>query len=150
MSARDRLLGTWEFTMHHAELSEPITGRQRYERVLDGAFVLQRWAYDHPDFPDAMALLSDERYHYFDVRGITRVFELTIDDAGWSMIRLDADFSQRTTARFRGPDGMEATGERSHDHGATWQPDFTMTFRRVEEAADGDRDVGPPNRSQTR
>ena len=95
MSVLDRLLGTREFTMHHSAMSEPVTGRQRYERVLDGAFVLQHWTYDHPDFPDALALLSDDRYHYFDVRGITRVFELEVDDAGWSMIRLDVDFSQR-------------------------------------------------------
>jgi hypothetical protein len=68
----------------------------------------------------------------FDVRGITRVFELEVDDAGWSMIRLDEDFSQRSTARFRGPDAMESTGEVSHDNGVTWQPDFTMTYQRVE------------------
>ena len=132
MSALDRLVGTWEYTMHHSAMSEPVTGRQRYERVLDGAFVLQRWTYDHPDFPDAIALLSDDRYHYFDVRGITRVFELEVDDAGWSMVRLDVDFSQRYTARFRGPDVMESTGEMSHDNGVTWQPDFTITYQRVE------------------
>jgi hypothetical protein len=100
--------------------------------VLDGAFVLQHWTYDHTDFPDAMALLSDDRYHYFDVRGIARVFNLEVDDAGWSMIRLDDDFSQRNVARFRGPDVMDSTGEVSHDAGGTWQPDFTMSYRRVE------------------
>ena len=63
MSALDRLLGTWEFTMHHSAMSEPVTGRQRYERVLDGAFGLQHWTYNHPDFPDAMALLSDGPPH---------------------------------------------------------------------------------------
>ena len=132
MSALDQLLGTWEFTMRHSAMPQPVTGWQRYERVLDGAFVLQHWTYDHPDFPDAMALLSDDRYHYFDVRGITRVFELEVDDAGWSMIRLDEEFSQRHTARFRGSDAMESTGEVSHDNGATWRPDSTMTHRRVE------------------
>jgi hypothetical protein len=131
MSALHRLLGTWEFTMHHTAMSEPITGRQRYERVLDGAFVLQQWTYDHPDFPDAMALLSEDRYHYFDVRGITRVFDLDFDDSGWSMIRLDEDFSQRHTARFRGPDVIESTGEMSHDTGVTWQPEFEMSYQRV-------------------
>ena len=131
MSAVDRLLGAWEFTMHHAAMSGPITGRQQYERVLDGAFVLLHWTYDHPDFPDAMALLSDDRYHYFDVRGITRVFDLKVDDAGWSMVRLDDDFSQRSTARFRGPDAMDGAGEISSDAGVTWQPDFTITYQRV-------------------
>jgi len=132
MSALDRLLGTWEFTMHHSAISEPVSGRQRYERVLEGAFVLQHWTYDRPDFPDAMALISEDRYHYFDVRGITRVFDFDVDNAGWSMIRLDEDLSQRSTARFRGPDVMESTGEVSHDNGVSWQPDFTMTYQRVE------------------
>ena len=131
MSALDRLLGTWHFTMHHSAVSEPVTGQQRYERVLNGAFVQQHWTYNHPDFPDAMALLSDDRYHYFDVRGIVRVFDLEMDEGGWSMIRLDENFSQRSTARFRGPDVMDGTGEASHDAGVTWQPDFTMTYHRV-------------------
>ena len=131
MSALDRLLGTWDITMHHSAMSEPVTGRQRYERVLDGAFVLLHWTYDHPDFPDAMALLSDDRVHYFDVRGIIRISDFTIDDAGWSMIRLDPEFSQRSTTRFQGPDVMESTGEKSDDTGTTWQHDFTMTYRRV-------------------
>jgi len=117
--------------MHHSDMSEPVTGRQRYERVLEGAFVLQQWTYDHPDFPDSMALLSEARYHYFDVRGITRAFDFDSDDTGWSMIRLDEDYSQRQTARFRSPDVIDSTGEKSYDTGVTWQPDFTMTYQRV-------------------
>jgi hypothetical protein len=27
---------------------------------------------------------------------------------------------------------MEATGEISYNNGVTWQPDFTMTYQRVE------------------
>ena len=133
MTVLDRLLGTWKFTMHHSARSELVTGQQRYEWVLGGAFVLQHWTYDHPDFPDAMALLSDDRYHYFDVHGITRVFDLEVDADGWSMIRLDEGFSQRSTARFRGADVMDSTGEASYDRGVTWQPDFTMTYQRVDQ-----------------
>jgi hypothetical protein len=105
ISALDRLLGTWEVTMYHSAVSEPVTGRQRYERVLDGTFVLQHWnwTYDYPDFPDALALISEDRYHHFDDHGITRVFDFDVDDAGWSMIRLDEEFSRRSTASFRGP-----------------------------------------------
>ena len=132
MSALDRLLGAWEFTMHHSAMSGPVTGRQRYERVLDGAFVLQHWTYDHPDFPDAMALLSDDRYHYFDVRGITRVFEFEIGDADGRWSAWTRTSRNATPHAFRGPDAMESTGEMSHDSGLTWQPDFTMTYQRVE------------------
>jgi hypothetical protein len=132
MNALDQLVGSWEFTMHHSAMSEPITGRQRYEWVLDGAFVLMHWTYDHPDFPDAMALISQERYHYFDVRGIVRIFDLELSDDGWSMINLDKDFSQRASARFTNPDLIEGSGEVSRDAGASWQPDFTITYRRSE------------------
>jgi hypothetical protein len=131
VSALDRLLGTWEFTMRHVAVSEPVTGRQRYERVLDGAFVLQHWTYDRPDFPDAIALLSEDRCYYFDVRGIVRVFTFEINDDGWTMTRLDEDFSQRFAVQFRGADAMEGAGEASHDSGATWQPDFTIAIQRV-------------------
>ncbi|MEA2462075.1 MAG: hypothetical protein QOH90_2252 [Actinomycetota bacterium] len=128
----DRLLGTWKVTMHHVAMSEPVVGRQHYERVLDGAFVMLHWTYDHPDFPDAIAMLDGSTCHYFDVRGVTRLFDLEIDDSGWSMIRRDPDFWQRSAAKFVGPDAMDGTGENSHDGGATWQHDFSMSYVRAE------------------
>jgi hypothetical protein len=128
----DRLLGTWTFTMSHSALSEPVSGRQRYERVLNGAFVLLHWTYDHPDFPDAIAMLDERTYHYFDTRGVTRVFDLTIDDSGWAMIRRDEDFWQRSAGRFHGTDAIDGTGENSLDAGHTWQHDFSMSYARVE------------------
>jgi hypothetical protein len=127
----DRLLGTWDLTMRHHAVAEPVSGRQHYERVLDGAYVRLDWSYDHPDFPDAMAMLSEDSMHYFDVRGVTRVFDLRIDDEGWSMVRLDPELAQRYTTRFVGPDTMESEGELSSDGGSTWQPDFAMTYSRV-------------------
>jgi hypothetical protein len=128
----DRLLGTWTLTMRHAEFPEPVTGRQRYERVLDGAFVILHWTYDHPDFPDAIAMLGESTFHYFDVRRVVRVFDFAVDDEGWSMVRIDEDFSQRTVGRFRGADTIDCVGERSGDSGATWQHDFTMELGRIE------------------
>jgi hypothetical protein len=128
----DRLLGTWSLTMRHAAVQEPVTGEQRYERVLDDAFVMLRWTYDHPEFPAAIAMLDESRCHYFDVRGVTRVFDLEIDDQGWSMIRRDTDFWQRSNATFEGPDAMTGTGENSYDGGATWQHDFSMSYTRVD------------------
>jgi hypothetical protein len=127
----DRLLGTWTITMHHVALAEPVVGHQRYQRVLAGAFVRLDWTYDHPEFPDAIAMLDERTVHYFDVRGVTRLFDLEIDDSGWSMVRRDADFWQRSSARFSGPDGMEGTGENSYDGGATWQHDFSVSYARL-------------------
>lgn len=126
----ERLLGTWDISMRHVALPEPVVGRQRYEQVLDGAFVMLHWTYDHPDFPNAIALLEPSAFHYFDVRGISRVFDLQIDDLGWSMIRRDPDFWQRSSATFVGANKMQGVGENSHDGGITWVHDFTMTWAR--------------------
>ena len=128
----DRMLGSWTLTMQHSEFPEPVSGRQRFERVLDGAFVLFHCTYDHPDFPDAMALFDESKYHYFDVRGLIRVFDVAVDENGWSMVRLDDEFSQRFVGRFEGTERIDCVGERSDDSGATWQHDFTMELNRIE------------------
>jgi hypothetical protein len=128
----DRLIGTWDFSMRHVALDEPIRGRQRYERVLDGAFLMLRWTYEHPEFPDAIAMLDDSTLHYFDVRGVTRVFDLEVSAESWAMLRRDPDFWQRSTMSFAGPDAMHGTGENSHDAGASWQHDYTITCTRVD------------------
>ncbi|MGY2873814.1 hypothetical protein ACVW00_001004 [Marmoricola sp. URHA0025 HA25] len=127
----DRLLGTWDLTMRHHAMAEPVSGRQRYERVLEGAYVRLDWSYDHPDFPDATAVLSEEKMWYFDVRGIDRLMDLTFDDEGWTALRIVPKFSQRSTARFDGDDLIETVGEFSEDLGDTWQRDYTMSSRRV-------------------
>ena len=126
------MLGTWDITMHHSAMAEPVAGRQVYTRTLGGAFVLLHWTYEHPDFPDAMALLSEEKVWYFDVHGVDRIFDLTFDDEGWSMVRIVPEFAQRTTARFSDDNAMEAVGEFSEDLGATWKYDYTMRYARVE------------------
>ena len=128
----DRILGTWDVSMQHVAMDEPVPIRHSFEPVLDDAFVMLRSTCEHPDFPDAIALIEETKYHYFDVRGVTRVFDFHIDDAGWSMIRRDPDFWQRSAVRFVGADAMEGTGENSHDGGATWEHDYTISYTRVD------------------
>lgn len=74
---------------------------------------------------------EDSTYHYFDVRGVTRVFDLAMGESSWNMIRRDADFWQRSSTTFSGSDTMEGTGENSYDGGVTWQYDFSITYTRV-------------------
>jgi hypothetical protein len=127
----DQLLGTWDLTMDHDSVDASVSGCQIYERVLDGAYVRLDWTYEHPDFPNALALLSEDAMHYFDVRGITRVFEVDWDDSGWTMVHLDPVFSQRFTSRVEGPELVITEGEYSEDEGATWLHDFRLTLRRT-------------------
>lgn len=141
MSALDRLVGTWDLTMHHTAMTEPVRGRETYRPILDGAFLEMQRTYDHPDFPDAIAIMSETRTHYFDVRGISRVFTHELSDRGWSSARSsDGEaFAQRQSITFTTPDTMNGIGELSPDDGATWQHDYTIHLERVtadEEATD--------------
>lgn len=129
-AALDRLLGSWDLVMHHSQMSEPVHGQQSYKRALDDAFVMMHWEYDHPDFPDAIAILDATRYHYFDVRGVIRVFDFQLKTSGWVMTWLDPEFSQRSTGTFRDDDTIEVRGERSADRGESWEDDFTMVLTR--------------------
>ena len=127
----DRLLGTWSYSMQHVQMTTPVTGEFCFERVLAGAFVMMHSTCSHPDFPDAIGLLDDTTYSTFDVRGVRRVFDLVVDDVGWSTIRRDEDFWQRSSVRFVGDDAMEGTGENSHDQGSTWDHDYAIALRRA-------------------
>ena len=83
------------------------------------------------DVPDALAVLDETTFHYVDVRGVSRRFDLELSQSGGSMIRRDDDFWQRSVVRFRGRDDMEGMGENSCDGGATWQHDVAISSSRI-------------------
>jgi hypothetical protein len=126
----DRLLGIWDVAMDHHAVDGIAAGQHVYERVLDGAFVGARWALDNPAFPDAQALMTDEVMHYFDVRGVIRVFEVTWTEDGWTLVLLSPEFSQRMVSAFVGPDEVRTEGFLSEDLGETWNYDFVMELSR--------------------
>jgi hypothetical protein len=62
------------------------------------------------------------------------VFDLAIDDSGWSMVRIagDGELSQRFTVRFVDDRTMAGGGEASYDRGAGWQHDFDIRYERLD------------------
>jgi hypothetical protein len=80
--------------------------------------------------------------HYFDSRGVKRLFELTVADDGWAIAMgrhsdagafasSDAPFSQRMTYIFEDADQtMSGKGELSYDD-ANWDDDLEITYRRA-------------------
>jgi hypothetical protein len=76
------------------------------------------------------------RQHYFDARGVVRLYEMTFDGREWTLLRrtpdfAPLDFAQRFTGTFS-EDGDTIAGrwETSPD-GTEWQPDFELTYRRI-------------------
>ena len=111
-----------------------------FEWLEGGNFLIQRWHVEHPDAPDGIAVIGVDpatggyRQHYFDSRGVARVYDMEVGGDVWTLQRIAGhpDFSQRFTARFN-EDASQLAGrwEISHDDGATWSADFDLTYTRV-------------------
>ncbi len=76
---------------------------------------------------------ADYLQHYFDSRGVARVYEMTFIDNVWTQERgaVAPDFSQRFTGTFdHDRDTIVGRWESSTD-GSEWKPDFDLTYTRA-------------------
>ena len=113
--------------------STVVTGSATCEWLGDSFLRLQAqlegkptwdFVFGRSDANDRFAVL------YNDERGVSRVFDLTLDDEGWAMARADPDFHQRLVARLDG-DRMVGSADASEDQGTTWRKDFDLIFERA-------------------
>jgi hypothetical protein len=144
LRALDPFVGEWAVEARFASGPE-VGGRLLFEWALDGRFLVERSEVDHPEAPDSLAIISvadgGDGYvqHYFDSRGVVRIYRMTLEDGVWTLLRTTPDFtpltfSQRYTGRFS-EDGAAIDGrwETSHNDGATWERDFDLNYRRISE-----------------
>lgn len=69
---------------------------------------------------------------YFDERGVSRKFEVTLRDNIWKMWRNAPGFSQRFTGTILdGGSTILGQSELSRDD-TSWQDDLELTYQRVE------------------
>jgi hypothetical protein len=134
----DRLVGEWSMTSSLAP--DPATApraRTTFEWLSGRRFLVQRWEVDHPAAPDGIAVIGFDaerghfRQHYFDSRGVARVYEMTLEEDAWQLWRFAPGFSQRFDGRFgAGGDTIVGSWEKSSD-GERWEHDFELTYTRV-------------------
>lgn len=133
-----RLIGAWETEGSHPMLpGEAIRGTSAFEWLGDRRFVIWRSHYEHPEIPDGIIVIgaTDEPspMHYFDERGVQRIYTATLEGDTWRYWREASapDFSQRFTGTFA-DDGnsIVGRGEMSRD-GRTWEGDLDLNYRRV-------------------
>lgn len=130
------LVGTWTTEGDHPLLpGDQIRGRATFEWLDGERFLIQRSHYDHPQIPDAVAITGitgDQlSMHYFDSRGVFRVYSVSMTPQTWSFSRDDPDFAQRFTGTFTdGGDIITCRGQFSRD-GVAWEDDLALTYRRA-------------------
>lgn len=129
-------IGTWATEASHPMLpGAVIRGEATFEWLEGQRFVILRSRYDHPDIPNAIAVIgvTDEQLsmHYFDFRGVYRVYAVELRDGTWHYRREAPGFSQRFTGTLsEDGDTFAGQGELSRD-GTTWEGDLAITYRRT-------------------
>jgi hypothetical protein len=128
------LVGTWATeATHPAYPSTVVTGRATFEWLEGERFLIQRSRTDHPDFPDSIAILGapEEQLamHYYDSRGVHRVYGMSVDQGVWRMWRDAPGFSQRFEGTL-GEDTIAGLWQLSRDD-SSWDDDLMITFHRT-------------------
>ena len=146
----NRLVGNWITEATHPALPGIVVhGTVAIEWLEGQRFLILRSCNDHPDFPDSISIIgitdvdrvgeqADESpassgrlfMHYFDARGVFRVYQVNIDAEAWKIWRNAPRFSQRFTGSFA-DNGLTIGGlwQLCEDE-AHWNDDLKIIYRR--------------------
>ena len=138
------LIGEWRMLAGFGnEPPADVGARVSFEWLPGGQFLVERWEVPLPEAPDGIAIIGADPareggylQHYFDSRGIARVYKMTLEDGVWELWRDEPDFSpldfsQRFTGTFgAGAKTIAGRWEICHD-GKTWEHDFDLTYERI-------------------
>jgi hypothetical protein len=135
----ERIVGEWSTTgTHPAWPGVILRGKVSFAWQDGGAFLVWRSEIDDPRFPDGIAIVGSDDgagtifISYFDERGISRKYDVTIDDTGFTMQRMDPKFSQRMTFTIQAGDSRIVSKGEMLREGAMWEDDLSQTFERVQ------------------
>jgi hypothetical protein len=116
--------------------------RTWFEWALDGQFLVQRTEVPVPEAPDSLTIVSLDpetgayTQHYYDSRGVVRLYAMTLADGVWTLTREAPDFTplsfrQRFTGTFSEDQGTINGAWEKDANGGGWEHDFTLIYRRV-------------------
>lgn len=130
-------VGTWTIEFIHVALPDPVHGQNTFEWLEGNRFLIQRSYIEHPQVPDMIGIIGvdesgdDLTQHYFDSRGVYRIYNMSLRDRTWKMWRDAPGFSQRFTGKFsNNGNTIKVLGELSED-GVKWEHDFEQTYTKV-------------------
>jgi hypothetical protein len=138
LAALEVFVGEW---VAQVEFPDAPPGRCTFAWDLRGTVLVQHSISPLPEFPDGLMVIAPAPggylQHYFDSRGVARLYRMTLTDRTWTLLRTEPDlsplhFSQRYVGVFSADgDRIEGRWETSHDNGRTWEIDFGLTYTRV-------------------
>src|SRR6266702_3358208 len=133
------LVGAWNTVGTHPLVpGTTFHGHTSFEWIEGGAFLLMHSEIDEPGIPSGVAIFgSDDSADvffmlYFDERGVSRKYEVTLRNNTWRWWRNAPGFSQRFTGTFA-DNGRSIVGKGELSKGgSTWERDLELTYTRIE------------------
>ena len=117
-----------------------VGARTTWAWLGDSDLVEQRWSIPFGGAPDGLAVIGwdEERgsflQHYFDDRGVVRVYELSLEQDTLRLERRRADFSPLTFSQRYvgavGADRIDGAWFMAEDD-ETWTKDFDLVYTRL-------------------
>jgi hypothetical protein len=134
----EALIGEWRTTGTHPLVpGTTFHGRASFSWIEGGAFLIMRSEIDEPEIPSGIAIFGSDDAEgtfcmiYFDERGVSRKYGVTIKDDVMTWSRDDPKFRQRMTLSLDA-DGSRivSKGEMSRE-GKPWEGDLELTYERI-------------------
>jgi hypothetical protein len=137
----DNLAGEWNVEMSsmsfHPDPSAVAHGRVFFEWLEGGIFMIQREEPPGSEVPHGTWIIGPDDaagtygvLHY-DSRGVSRIYQMSLNDGVWKVWRDFPGFSQRFTGTFsKDAKTITAHWKKSND-GSTWEHDFDLTYTKV-------------------
>ena len=134
LRALDALVGEWTTEASHPAFpSTVVHGHTSFEWLGGERFLIVRARSDHPEFPDSISVIGDTdglRMHYFDSRGVHRLYEVSASEDTLEFSRDAPGFAQRFIGNFEeGGHRISGLWKLSRDN-STWEDDLQITYRR--------------------
>jgi hypothetical protein len=140
MERLEPFIGEWVMAATFPAGPAGGSGQAVFEWALGRQFLIERC--EVPGAPDSIAIMGFDsgrqsyRQHYFDSRGVARLYAMDFSDGVWTLLRDTPDFTplafaQRFTGTFS-PDSQRIDGrwENSQD-GYAWELDFHLSYTKV-------------------
>ena len=144
LAALEPLIGTWSVEATFPGRPPVGGGTCVVEWILDRSCLRMRTTFDIPTPPpESESIVAIDRageragqltQHYFDARGVARLYAMTFDGRTWTLAREREDFSPFDFAqRFRAVlDGDELRGAwETRAPGGDWALDFELRYHRL-------------------
>lgn len=130
-----RLIGQWTTEATHPSVpGTAVHGTASVEWLEGERFLIFRARNEHPDFPDSVSIIGETdglRWHYFDSRGVHRVYEFSVTEDGWEITGDLPEFSQRLWVTFADEDNTMIGKSRLAEDRETWKEDLEINYFRV-------------------